>query len=171
MTIDDGYDSVASIAAPLLRAAGVPAVLFVPPGRIGHPGPPQPVLDASELRVLDGGGIELGVHGWDHQRLSGLPPAELRRQTLAARDALAEVTGRLPRAFAYPNGDFDDAAEEAVRRAGYDLAFAVDHHGGPFSIARIGVYSPDSVASLTLKAVLGARTFHRLKGLRRLLPR
>lgn len=158
VTIDDGYRSVLDLAAPVLAEYGFPAVLFVPPGLIGATeGVPEAILTADELAKLTTDfDVEVGAHGWDHTPLGGLAPELLGRHTLEARHALAAVTGRLPRAFSYPNGSFSPAAIEAVGRAGYEAGFAVHDDAGPLARSRVGIYDRDRPATLGLKVALSA---------------
>ncbi len=156
VTMDDGYRSTLEGAARLARY-GIPAVVFVPPGILGQTTswmpemPGERILSADELREIGALGIELGVHGMDHRTLTGLDPAELRRQVAESRTALADVTGSLPTAFAYPEGEFDAAAVDAVRAAGYTLAFSVGTDGGRFAIPRMDVNGRDTHRTFAIK--------------------
>lgn len=168
VTIDDGYQSVADIAAPMLAEAGVPALLFVPPGRLGTTSAwmddfaDEPLMDADTLRRMPAFGIEIGCHGWDHTVMVELSDAELRRHTVEARDALADLTGTVPRAFAYPEGRYDDRALAAVEAAGFEVAFSVHDDAGRFAISRVDVNSTDTPSTFRLKMVPGYRRLWRL---------
>ncbi|NMI00270.1 polysaccharide deacetylase family protein [Pseudonocardia acidicola] len=170
VTIDDGHESVGRVAAPVLAAAGVPAVLFVCPGLLGGrarwtPGyTGERLAAAAELTQLCGDGVELGVHGFDHTRLAGLDGAALHRQVAAARAELAAVTGVAPRAFAYPYGTFDEAARHAVAAAGYDVGFAVAREGGRFAVDRVGVHGADSPRMFRFKLSPAYRLLSRTAG-------
>ena len=159
VTIDDGYVSTLTCAAPLLAARGVPAVLFALAGRVGGRSawmpetPDEPLLDGDGLRELERHGVRVEAHGWDHTLLPGLPAAELRRQVADTRDALGGLLGRAPVAFAYPSGRHDAAARAAVRDAGYACAFAV--HDAPdrrWAGRRVDVNPTDTDRSFALKA-------------------
>ncbi len=162
VTIDDGYRSTLTDAAPVLARHGVPAVLFVPPGRLGATSswmpemPDELLLEPGELSVLAHHGIEVGVHGMDHRLLLDLPAAELARQVTEARVALADLTGERPRSFAYPSGAFDAATADAVRREGYEVAFSVDQGGhGRYSVTRRPVNTRDSLSAFAAKLLPG----------------
>jgi peptidoglycan/xylan/chitin deacetylase (PgdA/CDA1 family) len=168
-TADDGYRSFATMAVPLLAAAGVPSVLFVPPAVLGGTSSwvpeiaDEPLLDPDELRALAGVGVvEIGVHGLDHTSLVGLDDAELARQTRDAREQVADLTGRPPRAFAFPFGGFDRRACQAVAAAGFELAFSVFDDAGRFAISRVDVNATDNRRSFRLKLVPGYRHWWRL---------
>lgn len=156
VTIDDGYVSVLGEAAPVLARRGVPAVLFALGASGGTSGwmtemPDEPLLDPGGLRELGAYGVEVGVHGWDHRLLAGLSADELHRQVVQARSRLADMVGYLPRAFAYPCGQHDAAARDAVRAAGYPVAFAVHDGQGCHAVPRTDVNATDTELTFRLK--------------------
>lgn len=158
ITIDDGYPSVAELAAPVLRRMGVPALLFVPSGLVGEsahwlPAPhAEPILDAEQLRHLqEEFGIEIGVHGWDHRDLRGLDPVELERQVVGATSELSDVLGREVRCLAYPYGGHDSPARAAAERAGVKVAFSVFTDDGRFAVSRVDVNATDTQRSFRVK--------------------
>ena len=168
VTMDDGYRSVLTEAAPRLRAAGIPAVAFVCPGRFGGESSwieetsDEPLLTADEIARLPEFGFDVGVHSMDHTRLPGIPPEELHRQVGDARDALAEVMGERSRAFAYPEGLWDEAAVHAVKRAGYETAFSVDEGSDRFTVTRTAVNAWDSQLTFLTKLVPGFARLERM---------
>lgn len=168
VTIDDGYQSVADIAAPLLAEAGVPALLFVPPGRLGQSSlwmddfADEALMDAETLKRMRWFGIEIGCHGWDHTVMVGMSDAELRRHTVEAREALADITGTPPRTFAYPEGKFDARARDAVQAAGFEVGFSVHDDAGRFAISRVDVNATDNAATFRLKLFPGYRRLWRV---------
>jgi peptidoglycan/xylan/chitin deacetylase (PgdA/CDA1 family) len=170
VTIDDGYRSVADLALPILTELRVPAILFVPPAKVGGTSdwmremPDEPLLDADGLRDVSTAGIELGVHGLDHRDLVSASDDELRRQVVDAREILADVTGVRARAFAYPWGAWDERARRAVEAAGYEVGFAVDRHGGDAAVARVPVTGVDSLGIFRLKLLPGYRTAWHVAG-------
>lgn len=66
VSFDDAHRSVLTEAAPVLRAIGVPATLFVPTNYVGTPG----FLSWSELEELRSLGWEIGAHTKSHPRMS-----------------------------------------------------------------------------------------------------
>lgn len=157
LTIDDGYTSSLSAAAPLLGRFGVPALLFIPPARLGGTSgwmpemPNERMLAPDEIKELPAFGIEVGVHGMDHQDMLGMTAEDLRRNVVEAREALVEITGRVPRSFAYPRGLIDAAAIRAVRDAGYAVAFSVKEPAGRYGITRIDINSTDTERTFRMK--------------------
>jgi len=167
VTIDDGYASTLEVAAPLLRRHRVPAVLFVCPGRLAGTSawmpemPDVPLLSPDQVVEVSRMGIEIGAHGMDHRRLTGLAPGELEEQVAGSRSAIADLLGAPPRAFAYPEGLWDPAAVEATRRAGFEAGFSVHRPGGRFAIPRTPVTRRDSFATFRVKTVPGFNALFR----------
>ncbi len=158
VTIDDGYQSVADLAAQVLRRLAVPALLFVPSGLVGKDAhwldspAHEPIMDAEQLRRLgDDYGIEVGAHGGDHRDLRGLDPVELERQTAGAGRVLGELLDREARALAYPYGGHDADARAAAERSGALVAFSVFDDVGPFAVSRVDVNATDTLHSFRLK--------------------
>jgi peptidoglycan/xylan/chitin deacetylase (PgdA/CDA1 family) len=171
LTLDDGYVSVLEIAEPILARRRQPALLFVSPALLGEETSPERIVSADELRELHRSGFEIGAHGLDHRRLTELSEEELRRQCSEAREHLADLLGRLPRAFSYPHGAFDAHACRAVAAAGYEVGFAVDRSAGAFALSRVGVYRGDSLAAFRVKLLFAHRGFRPLRRGARMLRR
>jgi peptidoglycan/xylan/chitin deacetylase (PgdA/CDA1 family) len=170
ITIDDGHESVLHHAAPILAEAGVPSVLFVPPAVLGGPITWNPAYAAerlaakSEIATLAGSVMEVGVHSWDHSRMYGMDPAELKLHAVTALDEVEEMMGYRPRSFAYPFGTHDVAARQALSDAGYAVSFAVAREHGRFAVDRIYVKGSDSLLMFRFKLSLVYRAMSRLAG-------
>jgi peptidoglycan/xylan/chitin deacetylase (PgdA/CDA1 family) len=127
-------------------------------------------LTAAELRVLATMGIEIGSHSCTHPCLDQCTQAEIDAEVTGSRQALAELTGTPPRAFAYPNGSAPPAARAAVHGAGYEVAFLHDHrrsrahHTERFGVSRLRINSDDSLDRL--RAVVSGvhPALHRARG-------
>ena len=184
VTIDDGFESVATLAAPVLARRSVPFVFFICAGLMDKtawwlPQPPESrILGADALKqLLREAPVEIGGHGYDHIHMLELSDAELAWQTAEVRSQLSAITGTPVRAFAYPYGSNDADARDAVAGAGYSVGFSVFRDEGPFAISRVDVAATDTLASFRMKLVPGYRTWwHALdhlrpvrRGLRRML--
>ncbi len=123
ITIDDAFRSFLKGAMPLLREYHYPATLFVNSGEMDGPD----YLSWEELRRLSEEGIEIGNHSAAHGYLLDSRPGESRaewRQRIKgeiqrAQAELTARTGRAPRLFAYPYGEFSDELVEMVRELGF----------------------------------------------------
>jgi peptidoglycan/xylan/chitin deacetylase (PgdA/CDA1 family) len=160
LTFDDGFRSMAELGFPVVRRLSFPGLLFVPAGMLGRTAqwwdsmPDARLVDAEQLCALQDVGIEIGVHGMEHIAMPGLSDAELRRHTHDARDALADVLGKPPRAFAYPDGVYDARVAAAVERAGFTAAFSVIGDGRRFSLPRAEIVPTDDLRRFRLKLSL-----------------
>lgn len=129
LTFDDGYRTVADIAAPILQDFGFTATVFVVCEQLGgtnvwdHPGRSRPLLDAADLANLLDRGFEIGSHGATHLSLCGRDESVLESEVRGSREHLGQI-GSID-GFCYPYGDVDDASMAAVAAAGYDYACAV----------------------------------------------
>jgi len=117
LTFDDGCESDATVAAPLLRAHGFPAAFFVNPARVGQPGR----LSWAQLSALADDAFLVGSHGLDHTLLEGLSPTELEEQLAGSKRWLEERLARPVEALALPGGSGGERVRRAAERAGYRL--------------------------------------------------
>lgn len=177
LTVDDALQSAIDIGLPAMLSAGRKPVLFVSPAHLGGTStwmleqPDLPVASTAEVAAVARAGVEIGVHGLTHDDLRGLDDAALRRHTVEASDAVADITGVRPRAFAYPFGWWDERARDAVRRAGFRVAFSLYDSGGLLAVSRADVSPPDTLASLRVKMLPGYRAAWRATGRAPLLRR
>lgn len=126
VTMDDGDPTVIRTAAPIFERYRIPYVVFAVPGRIGR----ADHMSVAELRTLSDLGVEIGSHTMTHRSVTGLSPRELAAELGDSRKAIEDITGRAVHSFAYPFGtlrDFGPREAEALRQAGYRLAFTSQH--------------------------------------------
>jgi hypothetical protein len=119
-----------------------------------------------EVRALSARGVEFGAHTVNHAILSTLDDEQLRREITESKRGIEAVLGHECYAFAYPNGsaaDFGPRDQEALRKAGYRCAFALD--GGLngtrpdlFALRRVNISRAfdQPVFEATLSGLLGA---------------
>jgi peptidoglycan/xylan/chitin deacetylase (PgdA/CDA1 family) len=110
-------------------------------------GPPvrQPQLRRAEVATLAASGVSIGNHTYSHPCLDRCTDTEVESEIVQAHDALTEILGAAPSAFAYPNGMTQLSAARVLRALRYDVAFLFDHRIGafppndPYAISRIRV--------------------------------
>jgi peptidoglycan/xylan/chitin deacetylase (PgdA/CDA1 family) len=117
LTFDDGCDTDALIAAPLLRGLGFPAAFFVNPARVGQAGR----ASWDQLRALAAEGFLIGSHGLDHTLLDDLADPELRRQLVESKRRLEDGLQRPVEALALPGGSGGPRAHRVAQAAGYRI--------------------------------------------------
>jgi peptidoglycan/xylan/chitin deacetylase (PgdA/CDA1 family) len=160
LTFDDGYRDFLEHAVPVLARHGMHATLYVVAGRLGgcngwDDGPRLDLLDADGVRAVAAAGHEIGSHTLTHVRLSGADPATSAEEIAGSRQVLQEVLDAEVAGFCYPWGDFDAAAAEAVRAAGYDHACVTGDFspGDRFTLPRSYVAPGDGPLHVTARLV------------------
>jgi peptidoglycan/xylan/chitin deacetylase (PgdA/CDA1 family) len=80
------------------------------------------LLSWNEARELATAGVSFGSHTMSHANLTTMGSREALADLQASKTLIAQGLERPCTSFAFPNGDFDAAAVDAVRRAGYQAA-------------------------------------------------
>jgi peptidoglycan/xylan/chitin deacetylase (PgdA/CDA1 family) len=153
ITFDDGCETDAEIAAPLLAERGFGATFFVVSSWVGRR---RGFMHAGQLRGLHQRGFEVGSHSDTHAFLSDLGPAELHRELRDSRRALEDSLGAPVRHLSCPGGRWSARVASAAREAGYDTV----------STSRLGVNGRDDGGySLARCAILRETTLRRFESL------
>lgn len=163
LSFDDGNRSDADIALPALRERGLTATFFPLAGRLDD----AASLGAEDLRALQGAGMSIGSHGWDHVPWRGLSPADADREFVAARTTLAEAAETEITEAAFPLGRYDRSALRRLKSAGYRTVYTSDRfRARPRSWlqARYSVTSADTVETVT-RIVRGGPGLHEARNL------
>jgi peptidoglycan/xylan/chitin deacetylase (PgdA/CDA1 family) len=129
-----------------------------------------PQLRREELAELEAAGITIGNHTLTHPCLPRCDAAKAVAEVEQAHRLLCDVLGHEPRTFAYPNGDWDQRAEEALAGAGYEAAFLFDHRANPATprhplrISRLRVNSTTSLGRFAMIVSGLHPALHRARG-------
>jgi peptidoglycan/xylan/chitin deacetylase (PgdA/CDA1 family) len=150
LTFDDAYGNFLTEALPVLAEFDASATLYVPAANVGRnatwlgsdAAAFGPILTWPELRTVARAGIEIGNHGWFHEPLDVLPPADAGRQISQSQQRISTEIGEPARSFAYPHGYNSAKVRLAVAGTGHDNACEVGHricHSGEdrFAIPRL----------------------------------
>ncbi len=150
ITLDDGWKSVFTLAAPVLREFGYPYTIFVYKNYVGGGGRAMTVAD---IRQLLQEGATLGSHSVSHpfpsvyRRKAQGPPEEyaawLVDEYQGSREFLESTFGVKVTTFAYPGGYYTaEIAKKAVEEWGYEALFTVNpvRTGWDTPMAEIGRY-------------------------------
>jgi peptidoglycan/xylan/chitin deacetylase (PgdA/CDA1 family) len=152
VTIDDGYEDVCTHALPVLVKHRIPAVAFITAGEMSSgDGTPDRKLSRADVAVLHQHGVDVGSHAWEHRSMARMAREDATFEAEVSRAALAQLTGRPLRAFAYPFGtrlDFNASTGAVLRAAGYECAFTsqhgpVTHASDPMELRRIKIEGGD----------------------------
>jgi peptidoglycan/xylan/chitin deacetylase (PgdA/CDA1 family) len=164
ITFDDGYRSVLEVALPVLQDFGYPAVLFVPTDYVGRTNlfdlesePEEPLCNWDDLQELARRGVAVQSHSASHRTFSELAPSERTQELIRSKAALEAKLPQAVELLAYPYGDANGTAPEALAEAGYRAAFG--YGGGPVSTPFADPYCLERLAigpDTDLKAALGS---------------
>jgi len=134
------------------------------------PPPRTPQLRRAELPLLESAGITVGNHSVTHPCLPNCDDDKVVAEVAEAHRLLRDALGREPAAFAYPNGDWDQRAEQALADAGYETAFLFDHRANPSTprhplrISRVRVNSTTSLGRFAMIVSGLHPALHRARG-------
>lgn len=185
---DDCYRDVYQCAAPLLKAAGAPGMMFIATGFIdtdrvfAHDEQKYALryenLRSEEVAGLERYGVEVGAHTVNHVDLGVIPAEEARWELAESKRRLEELTGHEIAVFSFPFGKESNIREEVremVRECGFRALFSA--HGGfiskdsdPYDIQRFGTNSRYRALDLLME-MEGISLYHWGQRLRRLMGR
>lgn len=140
VTFDDGYASVANVAAPIMARYGLIGTVYLTVACIGENEASRQTSDPAcghlagerfmiwpEASALLASGWQIGSHGLDHVDMTSQSPEALEFQL---KDSKHQIEANLCRpcpAFAYPWGRNNNRTREAVCAAGYSHAAGTLH--------------------------------------------
>lgn len=124
LTFDDGFANFGTVAAPLLRAAGLPATLFLVSDFVGGanswPGsragdiPVMPLLDWPDVAAQHEQGFAIGAHSRTHPHLTELSGLALSDEINGCADRIRREIGAYPDSFCYPYGSVNEEVQRQV---------------------------------------------------------
>ncbi|MCP4582971.1 MAG: polysaccharide deacetylase family protein [candidate division Zixibacteria bacterium] len=155
LTFDDGWSGIYESAFPILRKHGFTATVFVISDYVGKTSTwdykRESHMTWSQIRELANNGIEIGSHGANHIDIRNLDNKSLEYEVSGSKETIENKLGKPVNCFSYPFGRYDNRAIEAVKKAGYEKAYALSTDGGAYAIARRGVYLYDTPYSINRK--------------------
>lgn len=100
------------------------------------------MLTWDQAREMSDAGIEMGAHTVSHPLLSYEDSSSVERELRLSKQTLEEKLGKKVRAFAYPNGDWNESVRKQVADAGYRYAFTTrpawyDRSQNPYTVSRV----------------------------------
>ena len=149
LSVDDAYESVASMAWPILKDAGFPLTVFVATDPVDKGF--DRYMSWDQIRRLRDEGVTIGAHTAGHGHLVELDDGALADE-LKRSDARFEAElGDVPDLFAYPYGETDLGVTELVRQQGYVAAFG--QHSGAIGTGTNLFYLPRFAMNETFGAI------------------
>jgi Predicted xylanase/chitin deacetylase len=133
ITFDDAYKDVFENALPILKKYDFKAIVFVPVGLVGEYNKwdadrlnvKKPIASWEDIRSALKEGFEIGSHTITHMPLTHLDTKSLKQEIGLSKKLLEDKLGVEIKTFCYPYGDYDERVMDAVKEAGYKLAFSV----------------------------------------------
>ena len=173
VTMDDGFGSIASVAAPILREYGIPSVAYITTEAIGNAaagmGAGEPFLTWDQVAGLSADGMTIGSHGHTHRSMAKLEPHDVREEGQRSKRLIEACLGKEVASFAYPFGmrnDENPVTARIMTECGYSSVF-ISQHGtirpgtNPLRLPRIKVEAgePLWLFKLLCKGGMDAWTF------------
>lgn len=122
LTIDDGNDTDWTNALPELQRHQFLATFFPMTVVLDQPG----YLTRGQVQALDRLGMTIGAHTWDHHRVDHYRDDDWKTQVAKPTQDFADLLGHPIRFFAYPYGQWDQAALGQLAHAGFVAAFQLE---------------------------------------------
>lgn len=120
LTFDDGNETDAGVALPLLCKADLKASFFIPSDRIGTPG----YLSEDAIRAMHEDGMEIGSHGSAHLNWIDLCDAEIANDVTRSLERLASIIQAPVRSVAIPYGYCDRRVLGVLRKLGIERVYS-----------------------------------------------
>lgn len=114
LTFDDGNDTDATIAVPMLAARGMTASFFIPADRINKHG----YVSEDQIRAMHAAGMEIGSHGCAHVRWTEASDVEVTLDVARSIERLSAIIKAPVRSVAIPFGDCDRRVLGILRKLG-----------------------------------------------------
>lgn len=158
ITFDDGYEDNYRYAYPILKKYKFNATIYLIVNTIGKTNtfdsrrigqPVNKMLNISEIKKMQKGGIIFGAHTMNHPHLASIVPYEAKEEIANSKNSLENILGKDVTTFSYPYGSYDKLVESFVRHAGFKSAVTTvvgvnDKNSDGFALSRVrimGYYS------------------------------
>lgn len=111
----------------------------------------SPMTPAQLRELSEGGLVEIGAHSCRHDVLTYLDDASAQREIADSRTKVAQLCGREPDLFSYPNGEGGPRLAEMVERTGYkaavegSLRLNPPEGVSPYRIDRLALHEDDTL--------------------------
>ena len=170
VTFDDGYKNLLEVA-PYLMKLGVKPTLFVISDREKlvrkSIGTKRPLLSDDDLKKLMSLGWNIESHGKTHRRLTELTKDCLAEEIKESKMDLERISGKNVVGFSYPHGKYSDVIIDAVKSAGYKIAFSTDDipfgsKANKYAVPRVGVDGTHTFAEFKYLALPSVLAFRKL---------
>jgi peptidoglycan/xylan/chitin deacetylase (PgdA/CDA1 family) len=159
ITFDDGHESNALLALPILQEFKFHAEFFITTGWIGE----KHFLTRNQIIELQKAGMAIGSHSVSHPYFNDLSQDKALEELTESRNTLVEITGNDIHGFSAPGGRLGQSTIEMAKKCGYcflctSTPNAFCKKSSAFSIPRFAVRKDTSfnefIGIITLNSVL-----------------
>jgi peptidoglycan/xylan/chitin deacetylase (PgdA/CDA1 family) len=127
LTFDDGHIDHYSFVFPLLRSLEMTGTFFVVADFATYSYTNPDYLSWKQAREMADGGMRIESHARTHHDLRNRSFKYLVWEVLGSIEQIEAYTGRRPRFFCYPAGQFDDAVVRMLKSVEMDGAVTTVH--------------------------------------------
>ena len=115
LTFDDGPSNVTGRVLDVFEKAGAKATFFVIGNRVAR--------YEHTLKRMASGGFQIGNHTWNHEFISKISEAELRRSIERTNEAIYKACGVTPTVMRPPSSFWNDTALAVLCEMGFPAVF------------------------------------------------
>ena len=168
LTFDDGYAEFYDLVYPVLKRNGFAATVFIVSEKIGACNDwtslpelnGRPLLTSNEIREMAHYDIQFGAHSRTHARLLAMSQDHMQDEIEGSKADLENALHTPITTFAYPYGEFNAEAQDAIRNAGFRGGYSTNKGlnilGSPsFAFHRIEVEGTLSLRRFAMALWLG----------------
>ena len=119
ITFDDTSEEHYTIAFPELEKYGYKGAFFIMTVSIGRPG----YMSKEQIKALSDKGHTIASHTYDHHNVKKYEGEDYDNQMVKPKDKLESIIGKKVDYFAYPFGEWKQAAIPELQKREYKAAF------------------------------------------------
>jgi len=147
LTFDDGYENNYTDMFPVLKKYNFKATIFVITSNIDKY---NKSMTSKQLLEMEKYGVDIESHTVNHENLKMLSKNKQLKTLVQSKKDLERILNKQINFFAYPYGWYNKSAIEAVKEAGYKMAFTTkgswsSKNDGILSLHRVYVSSFDDM--------------------------
>lgn len=130
VSFDDGYYSNYQFAYPVLKGLGMKGTIFIVTSTVGQTPGVYPHFTWEQAKEMsDSGVIEIGTHTHNHDSLSEMSLAQIRKEIRLSKYLIEKNLGKSCDFIAYPFGFWQEEVYTTAMEAGFKLQCKVGDVG------------------------------------------